>query len=81
MRIGFIAVMAGMTLAGCTHYHTTEYRTRAATNTVVVPSAPAPMVVQERSPDMVLPKSSGADTETVTVAPDSTVTVTRPPSY
>lgn len=79
MRIACIAALAALTLAGCTHYHTTEYRTRpAATNTVIVPQVAPTTVVQERSPDMVLPKDTGPESETVTVAPDSTVTVTRP---
>lgn len=80
MKMVFIAALAALTLAGCTHYHTTEYRAPpTASNTVIVPPpAPPPTIVQQRGPDVVLPKSSGPDTETVTVAPDSTVTVTRP---
>lgn len=80
MRTAIAAILAASALAACTHYHTTEYRTRPGTNTVVVPQAPPPTVVQEHAPDMVLPKDSGPDTESVTVAPDSTVTVNRPPS-
>jgi hypothetical protein len=78
--IAMAAALAVMALAGCTHYHTTEYRpVPVASRTVVVPPPAAPpVIVQQRSPDVVLAKPVAPDSETVTVAPDSTVTVTRP---
>ena len=78
--IAVTATLAVLALAGCTHYHTTEYRAApVASRTVVVPPPAAPpVIVQQRSPDVVLAKPAGPESDTVTVAPDSTVTVTRP---
>ena len=76
-----VAVLAVLSLAGCTYYRTTEHQAAAQPSTVVVnrPAAPTVVIPEERA-STVLPKPSSSDVDTVTVAPDSTVTVTPGPN-
>lgn len=70
---GALVTLAVLSLAGCTYYHTTE-------RTAPVVSR-APTVVRSQGPSaVVLPKDVSQDSETVIVAPDSTVTVTPRPN-